>query len=263
MTLDEYRTLRIGDLRSSSFRVSKYVNSLTLLAYSFPGDPDGLAFDAVEFAILQSWKTLGMLTTVLVVHKPFRKAIEFAALHSMVKIQVEPTLIPGDINSMSLDCDSRLATRFDTDYCLVVQDDGFPLYDALDEYLGKWDFIGAPYVRLSSGWRIAACSLLGYWMSNGGFSLRSKKLCEYAACEWKRKFRFLHPSAATVEDLYFTRTLWMSNPFFRYRFRVAPAAVALGFSYDAAVSQPIRKCPMGFHRALTFSELSDLKLLTI
>lgn len=199
---------------------------------------------------------LGILKTVIVANRHFPKLDAFAAAHKEVEIQIEPSLVPGDIATMSADCCGRLHSRFSTPYCLVVQDDGFPLRDTLRDFLGKWDFVGAPYVRVS-WWRNLIAGALGYWMSNGGFSLRSKRICEAAAQYWRRKYAARHPSPMTIDDLFYTKTLPLRHPTFRFKFRIAPNKTALRFSYDAIVKQPLRKQPLGFHRAATFEALAS------
>ena len=255
MTLREWQKRRLVELRGRKFRQSQHSRLMTLIAYAFPCDVESEAFDWIECAVLQSWAVLGALKTTLVVHRDFCKVKQFAAAYpDWVDVQIETSLEPGKIETMSADCNNRLHSRFDTPYCLVIQDDGFPLQNTLDEFLGKYDFIGAPYVRIAC-WRNLVCRVLGLWVSNGGFSLRSKRICEAAAYWWNRKYRNLHPCEATVDDLYYTRTLPIHHPSFRFQFKIADNRAALRFSYDDIVKQPITKLPFGFHRASTFEAL--------
>ena len=122
-------------------------NEVTVLAYHFWDDQGyDAAFGRLALAVRETWRHCGQLRTVLVVNKT-RPCIEaFAAENREVEVQVEPSLVPGDINSMSADCNSRLWTRFSTPYVLVIQADGYPLRGGLEEFVGKYDFIGAPYV---------------------------------------------------------------------------------------------------------------------
>lgn len=64
----------------------------------------------------------------------------------------------------------------DTDYCLIIHDDGFIVNPHLwtDDFL-KYDYIGAPwYLGINRGltWLQDRHNLVG----NGGFCIRSKKL---------------------------------------------------------------------------------------
>ena len=255
MKLRVWQKNRLEELRNAVFAKSRYFSDLTLVAYSFPEDVDGDAFDWIECAVLQSWAVLGMLKTVIVVHRSFEKVERFWARHQeSVEVQVEQSLLPGRIESMSEDCNSRLHARFYTPYCLVVQDDGFPLKDRLDEFIGKFDFVGAPYVRVS-WWKNIICRIIGMWVSNGGFSLRSKRICEAASFWWQEKYCSLHPSELTVEDLYYTHTLPLRHPSYRMKFKIADNRTALRFSYDDIVTQRLDENPMGFHRASTFETI--------
>lgn len=260
MKLREWQRLRLSELRGKPFKVSSYWGTVTLVAYSFPQDVNGESFDFIESAILQSWDVLGALKTIIVSHCHFPKLKEFVRRYpQFLEVQVEPSLMPGEIGTMSADCCSKLYSRFSTEYCLVIQDDGFPICDMLGAFVGKWDFIGAPYVRIS-WWRNFICSILGYWMSNGGFSLRSRRICEAAAKYWC-KYKKFHPSELTVDDLYYTKTLPLRHPIYRFKYRVAPNDVAIMFAYDALVPQPIKTCPFGFHRATTFEMIYDKGLI--
>lgn len=259
MKLRDWQRCRLDELRKCRFRRSRYVDQVTLIVYAFPCDVDSAAFDWIECSVLQSWERLGSLKTVIVVHKCFDKVRRFAAVyHDWVDVQVEPSLVPGKIETMSADCNGQMHARFDTPYCLVIQDDGFPLRDSLDDFLGRYDFIGAPYVRIS-WWRNLICRSLGMWVSNGGFSLRSKRICEAAAEWWERKYAAMHPSPLTIDDLYYTKTLPLRHPSFRFKYRIAPNWAAIRFSYDALVNQPIREPPLGFHRDISFTELAEKK----
>lgn len=254
MTLREWQRANLPALRGERMRDSPWRDDVTLVAYSFPGDPDGEAFDFLECAILKSWSVLGTMKTVIVADRRFPKLDAFAAARSAVEVQLEPSLAPGKIETMSEDCCSRLYKRFSTPYCLVVQDDGFALRGGLDAFVGKYDYVGAPYVRISP-LRNAICRALGYWMSNGGFSLRSRRICEAAASYWP-EYAARHPSSLTIDDLYYTKTLPLRHPSFRFKYKIAPNTEAIRFSYDAAVPQPLDAPPLGFHRACTFETLS-------
>lgn len=229
-------------------------SAVTVLAYHF-WSRNGYeeAFAKVEHAFKETWRHCGRLKTVLVVNETAPCVERFAAENDNVEVQVEPSLIPGKIFTMSADMNSRLYTRFTTPYVLVIQGDGYPLRPGLEEFVGRYDFIGAPYVRIS-WWRNLLCHILGYWMSNGGFSLRSRRICKAAADFWPTYSKF-HPSDMTVEDLYYTKTLPLRHPDYRFKYKIAPNTVAIRFSYDALVQQPVKELPFGFHRAITVEAL--------
>ena len=233
---------------------------VTILAYHFWTD-DGFAeaFAKVAHAFEETWRHCGELKSVVVVNKTAPCVERFAAEHRNVEIQVEPSLVPGKIETMSADCNGRLYPRFTTPNVLIIQNDGYPLRGGLEAFVGKYDFIGAPYVR-NIWWKNLVADALGMWCSNGGFSLRSRRICEAAAKAWEKKWKHRHPCEKTVEDLFYTQTLPLSSLGYRLRYRVANNREALKFSYDAIVEQHPKSLPFGFHRMESLEKLKEAGL---
>ena len=221
---------------------------VTVLAYHF-WEEEGYAeaFAKVAHAFEETWKHCGELKSVIVVNQAADCVREFAARHSNVEVQVEPSLVPGKIETMSADCNSKLYSRFTTPYVLIIQADGYPLRPGLEEFVGKYDFIGAPYIR-NVWWKNLIAGILGMWCSNGGFSLRSKRICEAAARAWASKWQYKHPCQKTVEDLFYTQTLPLTSLAYRFKFKLANNREALRFSYDPIVEHHPQVPPFGFHR---------------
>lgn len=178
--LSAFQKLNLPKLRESQFSESRWADRVTLLFHSFW--PDG-SFN--EFPILHSWKLLGRLPTVVVTDRETPSMAAFKERYGdTVKVKLSYYLKRGDVNSLSRDCLNNMYRHFDTEYCLVVQDDGFPIRDNLDEFLGKWDYVGAPFVRDLPQQYLA--DLLLKNCLNGGFSLRSRRYCEAVCEEWKK-----------------------------------------------------------------------------
>lgn len=114
MNLRDYQRCRLTELRSLTFRESPYRERVTLLAYIFPLDAEGEAFDWIEFSVLQSWMKLGRLRTVIVAPRHFSKLDAFVKKYDDVEVKIAPGLVPGEIKSMSLDCLCNLWRYFDT-----------------------------------------------------------------------------------------------------------------------------------------------------
>ncbi len=234
-------------------------DSITILAYTFP-PPGGeeTAFAKVAASIERTWKKVGRLKTVVVAHAPFAAVERFASANPEVSLQVEPSLVPGDIRTMSLDCIKRLHARFETPYVLVVQDDGFPLRGNVADFLGRCDFYGAPII--CDGWRRRLCYAFGFGSFNGGFSLRSRRICAYASKAWFRFFRFVfaEDSRFLGEDFYYT-TLLRLLPTTWLRYRFPSEDEAFRFAFDALgghVALPIGRVePFGFHGHATAAQL--------
>lgn len=244
------------DGRSPAGRV---FDSITILAYTFP--PPGreeAAFAKVASSIARTWEKVGRLKTVVVAHAPFAAAERFAAANPEVSLQIEPSLVPGDIRTMSLDCIKRLHSRFETPYVLVVQDDGFPLRGNVADFLGRCDFYGAPII--CDGWKRRLCCALGFCSFNGGFSLRSRRICVYASKAWFRFFRFVfaEDSRFLGEDFYYT-TLLRLLPTTWLRYRFPSEEEAFRFAFDALgghVALPVGRVePFGFHGHATAAQL--------
>ena len=207
-------------------------DQVTILIYTFPrkgGEAE--AFAKIAAAIEQTWKCCGELKTVIVSSHRFAEVEEFAGVHSNVDLQIETSLEYGNISSMSLDCIKLLYTRFTTPYVLIIQDDGYPVREGLEEFVGKWDFIGAPSVRDG---RRRLMNLLGFPCLNGGFSLRSQRICRRAANAWNRWWRFfLNPSSRFFsEDTFYTLTACLGWGY-RHGLKFAGEQDAFRFAYDS------------------------------
>ncbi len=221
---------------------------VTIIIYTFPKrGEEAKAFKRIEAAILRTWKVLGLLQTVIVVSHEFDAVVRFASLYSNVTIKLQPALVFGDINSMSYDCIVNLHRYFTTPYCLIIQEDGFPLQNRLCEFLGKYDFIGAPSIRDGRRKWLNALGIVGL---NGGFSLRSHRICEAASRDWQRFWRFvINPQTRFfAEDTYYTVTALL-NPFYRFRYHFPSEKEAFRFSYDSlnGLIAPPKELPFGFH----------------
>ena len=225
----------LPSLRDTVFKDGKLRRAVTLIAYTFP--LNDYEFDFVEFSIRQSWRCLGRLKTVIVTNKRTApiSTIEHNFPHD-IEIQIEPSLRPGDLSSMSSDCIERLYDRFSTPYCLIIQDDGFPINRNLDDFLYKYDYIGAPSVRDVPAQYLV--DLTRCACMNGGFSLRSRHICNLAAKHW-HFWRHLtrKGSLAHTEDVFYTKTACL-NPLYRIKCRFPSSKIARRFSipdFDGAV----------------------------
>lgn len=250
-----WQKVRLAEVHGGRVDYGQGPDSVTVLAYYWGADAENpdTQFFRIESAFRETWLHCGMMKSVVVTDRPSAELRAFAEKFPCVEIQVEPSLIPGNLYTMSADCDGKFAERFNTDYLMVIQDDGFPLRPGLEEFLGKWDFIGAPYVRDKFLPRLAA-RLLNLWTSNGGFSIRSKRMCELAAKYWREEYH-AYPDCHTVgEDAYYTETLILRRREYRKTMKFADNRSAIRFSWDAIVPFDVKELPFGFHRATTFVE---------
>ena len=240
-------------------------DQVTILIYTFPekGSEAG-PFKKIVASIEQSWKCCGRLKTVIVASHRFAEVDSFVAGHPNVELQIEPSLVYGNIKTMSLDCIKRLYTRFSTPYVLIIQDDGYPLKSNLDDFVGQADFWGAPII--SDGWKRKLAYAIGLGSFNGGFSLRSRRLCEYASRKWFSVFRhfFREDSRWLGEDFYYTSILKLL-PSTWFKFRFPSERAAFRFSFDALgglVTCPIGKVrPFGIHGKPTIEIMESVREL--
>lgn len=91
-------------------------------------------------------------------------------------------------------CLHNLSDYVTTDFCLLFQDDGFPLNPDMwrDEFY-DYDYVGAP-IRTDSGLQYNEEQIGG-----GGFTLRSKKLLEYTkTIPFPKEGEMSHPNEDTM-----------------------------------------------------------------
>ena len=237
-------------------------DSVTVLAYFFSASEAEAEsrFPYLECAILETWRLCGSLHTVIVANTLFRCLSSFAETHQpLVEIQVENSLVPGSVDSMSADCNGKLYTRFSTKYVLVIQDDGFPLRPGLPFFLGKGDFIAGPrnYVR-DYWWVNLLRRIMRDCPYNGGFSLRTNRICKLAARYWVRKWKYRHPSFETIEDVFYTTTLPRDS--FYYRLAIRANQVHLGYRFSIESDyypDNLKEMPFGFHSANAFCKIVE------
>jgi hypothetical protein len=255
MKLTQWQQARLERQRGLRYEVSP-IRDVTVLAYHFW---DAVRFDAqfdlLECAIYETWRHCGRMKTRLVVNRVTPHLEAFASrFGDCVSLDTCNELVPGNIHTMSVDCNLNLHRRFDTAHVLIVQNDGFPVRSGLETFVGQWDFIGAPYVR--NTWRNRLfCGALNCWVSNGGFSLRSRKICELASYYWQKKYFKMPDSRAVSEDIFYTETLPLRERAYRKSVRIADHAHALNFSYDAAFPYGGTTPPFGFHGLKAFEAL--------
>ena len=257
MTLQEY-TLRASEDHGETFRDG--LPAVTALAYFFRDATNyDEKFTHLQGALLETWRHCGKLKTVVVTNQIGAALAKSAARYPWVEVQVEPSLVPGDINTLSRDCISKLGERFSTPYVLTIQDDGFPLRDGLEEFVDLgYDYIGAPFVR----WITPADFYpYRYNVGNGGFSLRSRKLCLEVGRVYRKWFsRWPFFRGFFCDDVFYSRFLRCFWPGYNRRFRFAPPEVAGRFSIEHNLDfMPKGEKPLGFHHSAGWAKWWSLR----
>lgn len=153
------------------------------------------------------------------------KDIQFAK--AVILSHKRPKIVPDYINFIEIPelthhtysyfCLQNLHTFFNTDFVLLIQDDGFVINSHLwtDEFL-KYDYIGAPWRAHYPHARVG----------NGGFSLRSKKLVNLCrTLTWNGE----HEDGAIC---IFNRHIFEQNGC-----RFAPLDLAMKFSLESKIPE--------------------------
>lgn len=245
MDLLDYQKANIESLRGVSFYNSA-VKNVTVIAYYFrPAEAFQNWFWRTEFAFLKTFETQGLMPAVLVVNKKNSAIERFCATYS-IDLQIAENLVLGKLKTLAIDLVENLHERFDTPYVLTIQDDGFPMRPGLEEFLGKYDYIGAPWVHHSTYYDVYPYK---YCVGNGGFSLRSKRLCETASRIYKKWFKHLPYWWYMVgDDTFYCKTLrfWFRNAVkgIKWPTLAEAAKFSIEGNYDFIPSQP----SLGFHK---------------
>ena len=238
--------------------------SVTVLTYFFW--PEGVAeekFPYLQCAIQETWRNCGMLKTIIVSNRSIQAIEAFRLQYAdWVSIQIEPLLVPGDINSLSIDCNAKLYSRFSSKYVLIIQDHGSPIRPGLSRFLGNYDFIGAPLRRCCFMGGLASI-VLRYTPSNGGFSIRSRRICRLASEYYAKYYSNRSFSSELVEDCFYTKTLPMRFLRCRLLTHIAGPFVANDFSYEPFFPNQKVRFPFGFHNANSFVLLLKKNLIFV
>jgi len=252
--LQQFQVSNIQFLRNCNYAKVCAERSVTLLIYTFPRSQN--EFLQVEFAIRHTWRILGRLHTVVVADKPNADLERLKSEWSDdIEIQYEPSLTPGTTRPMSVDCITRLFTRFSTEYCLIIQDDGFPMRDNLHEFIGTHDYLGCSTyrdIRKPLQWLIECRK---HFILNGGFTLRSRKICELASRTYAQ-CRLATPEGSSnhIEDVFYTV---YARKFKSYERQVSFPSLAFArrFSVSNLFGEidihKVTPMPFGFHDVTT------------
>lgn len=233
---------------------------VTAVAYVFGGrEAMEVRGTAIELALRETYRQCGRLKTTLVVNRLTAALEAFAAeCGAFLRVDVDETLVPGDIVGFSRNMIRTLPERFDTPHMLNVHPDGFPLRPGLDEFVGRWDFVGGPWTPGRDDW--ITRRLLTRWdgAGNGGFALRTRRICELGAAAYRRLWKAIPDCYLLYEDIFFTRFLPRWQPGYAKRVSLAPRMDAAAFSLcdDFAAQDALCRLPFGFH---SWKALAHLK----
>lgn len=218
---------------------------------------DGL-LDSLLSAVLMTWHMCGRLPVVLIVNRVTPRLQRMSDEWGF-RLVLVPHLRGGGGNARDLNRDSilNLASRFDTDYVLTFQNHAFPIRPGLENFLGKYDYIGAP-------WKFGKDDWVTRWLlrhrgdvGNGAFTLRTRHLCEVIAWYYRRKYKLIPHCYLVIDDYFIGKTLPSFEKKFRESISIAPAEVAATFALEdnLALHKAIHANPFGFHGSVAFANL--------
>jgi len=231
------------------------VNNVTVVGHFF-WDDDRIvtAFYSMKAALITVRRLIGDVPCVLVVN---RTTPEMEAFCQSVRVRMAvDSSLTGGISRLSFDYIANLHKYFETDYVLTIQMDGFPLRRGLEAFVGQYDYIGAPWGR-ASWYTNLVFPYPKYSVGNGGFSLRSKKICQMASWLFLRKYRLLPYCYAVVDDVFYCKVLPRFERSCRKTMVYAPPDVAGRFSFESNLEfYPAGgEMPLGFHAPHGFARV--------
>jgi len=237
-------------------------SSVTIAVYHFWADEVFDAeFDYIEMAIRETWQQFGLIKTVMIVNHASPRIERFHnQFPDWTRIDVCTDLKSGNLYTMSRDCIGMLHQRVDTDYIMYVHPDGWALRPGLEEFLGKYDCIAAPWeIPARKHWVDKTLLRYGSDVGCGGFSLRSRKLFEIGAWYYRRRYKLIPDCFLIYEDIYFTKLLPTIERLYRDVIRFAPLQTATEFSLNdnVALYEKTKTKPLGFHSYRAFSRLAN------
>ena len=226
---------------------------VTLLTYFFlPKNLSDEHFLYLEGAIRETWRQCGLLTTVIVTNEITDAMRAFAEpFGRLVELQEEKSLIHGRLNTMSIDCNARLADRFHTRYVLLITEDGFPIRPGIGRYMDGIDFWGSPVGGDNWISRLRAHFFNCHEML-GSFSLRSKRLCRMVQEQWNQQYCKQDFTRDLYEARFCTHTLPLRSYPYRKEIQFPSVHEAALFSFDSTNLRSVKVMPFGFSGVRAF-----------
>ena len=253
LAMDQWQKAILPELRKLSFvQAPEALRKVTLLAYFF-WDDDRIEtkFYTIECAFLCAFKTFGLMPSVLVVNRETKAIRSFCEKYG-VSLQVDESLT-GGVPRMNLDCIQNLHRRFQTDYVLIIQSDGIPVNPGLERFLGLYDYVGAPWPGHCH--RKDWFSYPKYGVGNGGFCLRSKRICEQAAKAYNAFWRYLPYNWLVGDDVFYCKTMPFFSGYWKRNFCFPNRNRAIEFAIEHVVpGVELHEPPIGFHSEIGFRE---------
>jgi len=190
-------------------------------------------------ALLASMEGINFGEVKLVSHE------QIPNLPENIKLELAPKIVTS--NQYSTFIFLELHKYINTDYCLIIQHDGW--VSSPEKWEDSWmtyDYIGAPWrVNLLPGRDICPVTGEVIRVGNGGFSLRSKKILKIPS---DNNLPLLSVYNSYNEDLNFC--FLHRKKFLDLGIKYAPIDVAARFSHEADTPEIHGITPFGFHSGI-------------
>ena len=259
--LSEWKQARLEEDRAAGVQGARGRDDVTVVAYAFASrDKMAECVESMELALRETYKWCGLLRTTLVVNSNTERLEQLQdEVGDLMRIDVDETLRPGDIVGFSRNMIRTLPARFDTPFMLNVHPDGFPLRKGLDEFVGRWDYIGGPWNIVHDDFATKFLLSRNDGAGNGGFALRSRRLCELGASAYRRLWKIIPDCYLLYEDIFFTRFLPRWHLGYAKNVSLAPRSESLRFSVSEKLlpGEQLKVPPFGFHSWRALCELKE------
>jgi len=254
----EWQARNLPALKQLSFKPPCSSDVTLITAWLWRDERFDSLLDSLLAAILMAWRSCGRLPVVLLVNRETPALLNMAqawGLRLLVETQIQGG--GGNVKTLNLEAIVNLPKRFDTKYVLSFQNHAFPIRAGLEDFLGEYDFIGAPWVFGKDDWITRFLLRHRHDVGNGAFSIKSRELCEMTAWYYQRKYKWLPYCYLLIDDYFIGKTLPSFEKRYRETIRIAAPEVAASFALEDNVElhAAINAHPFGFHGPTAFSRL--------
>jgi len=254
----EWQARNLPALKRLSFKTPCSSDVTLITAWLWRDERFDSLLDSLLAAILMTWRFCGRLPVVLLVNRETPALLNMAQEWGL-RLLVEPQIQGGGGNVKTLNREAimNLPKRFDTNYLLSFQNHAFPIRAGLNDFLGKYDYIGAPWVFGKDDWITRFLLRHRHDVGNGAFSIKSRQLCDMTAWYYQRKYKYLPHCYLVIDDYFIAKTLPSFEKRYRETIRIAPPDVAATFSLEdnVALHEATQARPFGFHGPTAFARL--------
>jgi len=209
-------------------------------------------------AVLATRYFCGNLKVTVIVNR-MTPALEKCLENTEVELFMAPHIRGGSGAGRELNLDSiqNMHTRVDTDYFLTIQHHAFPIRRGLNAFVGRFDYIAAPWKFGKDDW-ITRCLLHHrHDVGNGAFSLRSRRIHEMASWYFRRKYKLIPFCYLLIDDYFLCKVLPSWERKYRETIKIASPEEAVEFSLEENVTfyEQQNAHPFGFHGPVAFTRL--------